>query len=99
MIRAVSDTFLRNSNGNRYVLYLYWNDDAWNWNVNWLDNDWNANNPSAVLATLFISLPFGESFVLRADLASRRAFYRSLRFLPKGRHIDYFGVSLIPTEP
>ena len=49
-------TILRNSNGNRYVLYLYWNDGAWNWNVNWLDNDWNANNPSAVLATHFISL-------------------------------------------
>jgi hypothetical protein len=47
---------LRNPNGNRYVLYLYWNDGQWNWNYNWLDNDWNARNPSAVLATLFISL-------------------------------------------
>src|SRR3989344_4685206 len=100
MTRAVSYTFLRNSNGNRYVLYLYWNDGAWNWNVNWLDNDWNANNPSAVLATLFISLPaFRRSFVLRAGLASRRAFFRSLRVLPRGWHIDYSGVILIPTEP
>lgn len=47
--------FLRNANGNRYVLYLYWNDGVWNWNVNWLDNDYNVNNPSAVLATHFIS--------------------------------------------
>ena len=45
-------TILRNSNGNRYVLYLYWNDGKWNWNYNWLDNKWNANNPSAVLATI-----------------------------------------------
>jgi hypothetical protein len=48
---------LRNSNGNRYVLYLYWNDGAWNWNVNWLDNDWNANNPSAVVANHFVFSP------------------------------------------
>jgi hypothetical protein len=53
--RKTSYMFLRNPNGNRYVLYLYWNDGKWNWNVNWLDNDWNANNPSAVLATHFIS--------------------------------------------
>ncbi len=46
---------LRNSDGNRYVLYLYWNGGKWNWNYNWLDNDWNANNPSVVLANLFIS--------------------------------------------
>ena len=58
-------TFLLNPNGNRYVLYLYWNDGAWNWNYNWLDNDRNVNNPSAVLATLFISLSiyFEEGFL------------------------------------
>jgi hypothetical protein len=58
--------FLQNPNGNRYVLYLYWNDGKWNWNYNWLDNNWNVNNPSLVLATLFISLPTfcPESFVL-----------------------------------
>jgi hypothetical protein len=55
---------LRDPNGNRYVLYLYWDGGRWNWNYNWLDNDWNADNPSAVLATLFISLPSWESFVL-----------------------------------
>lgn len=47
---------LRNPDGSRYVLCLYRNDDGkWNWNVNWPDNDWNADNPSAGLATLFIS--------------------------------------------
>lgn len=46
----------RNSDGNLYVRYLYWNDDGWNWNYNWLDNEWNVNNPAAVLATLLISL-------------------------------------------
>lgn len=50
-------TFLRNPNGNRYALYLYWNDGKWNWNYNWLDNDFDASNPSAVLANLFISPP------------------------------------------
>ena len=45
----------RNSDGNLYVRYLYWNDDRWNWNNNWLDNDWNDDNPAALRATLFIS--------------------------------------------
>ena len=86
-------TILQNSDGNRYVLYLYWNDGAWNWNVNWLDNDWNANNPSAVLATFFISLPTlcWESFVypeygrriLRVDHSTRRAFYQSHSGVPR----------------
>jgi len=49
---------LRNPNGNRYILYLYRNDNGkWNWNYNWLDNDWNTDNPSAVLANPFISPP------------------------------------------
>jgi hypothetical protein len=48
---------LRNSNGNRYILYLYFNDRDWNWNYNWLDNDWNRNNPSALLAILFLLPP------------------------------------------
>ncbi len=38
----------RNADGNLYVRYLYWNGDRWNWNYNWLENDWNSNNPSAV---------------------------------------------------
>ncbi len=44
----------RNRDGNLYVRYLYWNGDRWNWNYNYLDNDWNDNNPAAC-ATIFIS--------------------------------------------
>ena len=53
-----SHMFLRNSNGNRYFLYLYRNDNGrWNWDYNWLDNNRNANNPSVLLATYFFSPP------------------------------------------
>ena len=44
----------RNANGNLYVKYLYWNGSRWNWNYNWLDNDWNSNNPAASLANLIV---------------------------------------------
>ena len=40
----------RNSDGNLYVRYLYWNGNRWNWNYNWLDNDWNDHNFSAAVA-------------------------------------------------
>ena len=50
--------FLRNSDGNRYLLVLNRNDDgSWNGNYNWLDNDRNADNVSPVSATLFTSHP------------------------------------------
>jgi len=48
-------TILRNPNGNRYVLCLNWNANRRNWNCNWLNNDWVAFEPTAILATLFIS--------------------------------------------
>ena len=44
-------THNRNSDGNLYVRYLYWNGDRWNWNDNWLDNDWNDDNPVALRAS------------------------------------------------
>jgi len=68
--------FLRNSDGNRYFLYLNRNDDgSWNWNYHWLDNDRNRDNVSPLLAILFISLLLRwGSFVFAAVLASRRAF-------------------------
>ncbi len=50
--------------GFRCVLCLYFKDGKWQWNYNWLENDWNANNPSAVLATLFVSLPLLGEFCL-----------------------------------
>jgi hypothetical protein len=55
VIQAVFQT-LRNSDGNLYVRYLNWHGSKWNWNYNWLDNDFNSDNPAA-LATLLISPP------------------------------------------
>jgi len=43
-------TVLRGPDGDRYVLYLCWNDDGWHWNYDWLACGWDANYPSAVLA-------------------------------------------------
>lgn len=60
--RMVSRTY-RDSNGNLYVRYLNWNGKQWNWNYNRLDNDWNSNNPAAVLATFF----FSRQFILLAS--------------------------------
>ena len=56
---------MRNRNDNLNVPYLYENGDKVILNWNWLDNDWNDNNPALRLATHFISLPTscGESFV------------------------------------
>lgn len=55
----------RNSNGNLYVRYLYWNDDRWNWNNNWLDNNFNDNNPAALSCNCPHFSPYflGEFFV------------------------------------
>lgn len=44
-------TVLRDSSGDRYVLYLYWFDGEWDWYYHWLEDDWNAYDPSAVLAS------------------------------------------------
>jgi hypothetical protein len=45
-------TVLRNSDGSRYVLCLYWDDREWDWDYYWLGYDWHANDPSAVLASV-----------------------------------------------
>jgi hypothetical protein len=44
-------TILRRSSGDRFVLYLYWQDGEWSWHYEWLGRNWYANNPSAVLAS------------------------------------------------
>lgn len=44
-------TVLRDSDGDRYVLYLCWLDGQWYWLVTWLDFDWYDDSPSAVLAS------------------------------------------------
>ncbi len=45
----------RNSNDNLYVRYLKWDNLHFNWNYKWLNNNFNANEPAALLATLFVS--------------------------------------------
>lgn len=44
-------TVLRSPNGNRYVLCLCWNDGLWSRHSSWLEYYWNADKPSAVLAS------------------------------------------------
>lgn len=39
--------------GNLRVRYLNWNGDRWNWNYNWLDNDWNDDNPAVLRACVY----------------------------------------------
>ena len=48
------DVFRNPSRDNLYVRYGYWKKGRVVSNYNWLDNDWNGNNPAAS-ATLFIS--------------------------------------------
>lgn len=49
---GVSD--ICNADGNLYVRYLNWNGSQWNWNYNWLDNDFDADNPAALAALFFL---------------------------------------------
>jgi hypothetical protein len=42
---------LRNPDGNRCVLCLYWYDGRWSWDYDWLGNRWGDRSPSAVLAS------------------------------------------------
>lgn len=44
-------TVLRNPDGRRCLLCLYWRCGEWDWSYRWLDNDWHVSNPSAVLAS------------------------------------------------
>jgi hypothetical protein len=48
-------TFVLNRNGNLNVPYVYDDGGTVHVNWNWLDNDWNDNNPAVLSATLFIS--------------------------------------------
>jgi len=45
----------RDIDGNLNVPYLYENGDKVVLNWNWLDNDWDSNNPALRFATFFIS--------------------------------------------
>jgi hypothetical protein len=44
--RKVLRTFVRNRDGNSNAPYLVENDGEVVLNWNWLDNDWNANEPA-----------------------------------------------------
>ncbi len=48
---------VQHRNGNLNVPYLYENGDEVLLNWNWVDNDFNSNNPALRHATHFISLP------------------------------------------
>ena len=44
-------TILLSPDGSRYVLCLYWDGGRWYWRYIWLDGGWDADRPSAVLAS------------------------------------------------
>ena len=53
-------TIVQNRDGNLNVPYLIENDGEVVVNWNWLDNDWNDNNPAARFATRFTSHPASQ---------------------------------------
>ncbi|MGA2733746.1 MAG: hypothetical protein ABSG35_14300 [Syntrophobacteraceae bacterium] len=44
-------TILQSSSGARFVLYLGWRYGQWDWRCRWLEDDWRARHPSAVVAS------------------------------------------------
>lgn len=44
-------TILGSPRGYRYVLYLHWCDSEWSWDYRWLESAFDADDPSAVLAS------------------------------------------------
>ena len=44
-------TIYRDSGGYLYVRYLCWGGGSWDWDYDWLDNDWYGYYPAAVLAS------------------------------------------------
>ena len=94
---------VRNSNGNLNVPYLIENDGKVILNWNWLDNDWNSNNPALRFATYFISkcqhfmLAFSFSFLLVVLLIAHSihlAFYLFRLFSQKEKYIFWYRVIL-----
>ena len=72
---------IRNSDGNLYVRYLLWDGSQWNWNYNWLDNDFDGDYPAALLATNFISplANLQRSFVLNLIFQTIRQAFSQAR--------------------
>ncbi len=101
VVWMVLHTILLDPNGYRDVLYLYRNDDGrWNWNYNWLENDWNANHRSTSLATHFISplISCRRSFVLEADYATHRTCVLLPQVVEIARRTFWYQVILFPTQ-
>ncbi|MGC9598922.1 MAG: hypothetical protein ABSE18_00875 [Minisyncoccia bacterium] len=44
-------TIYRNSGGNLCVRCLYWDDDGWDWNYDWLGRGWRVLSPAALRAS------------------------------------------------
>lgn len=57
-------TIYRNSDGNLYVRYLYWNDSRWNWGYDWLARGFYGNCPAALSARSTQPLKSGNSLKL-----------------------------------
>ncbi len=60
MVAQMASYIYENANGNQYVRYCYFNDGTWQRDYNWLDNDFNSNNPAASAIRSFLSYFFGE---------------------------------------
>jgi hypothetical protein len=43
---------LRDPDGRRYVLYLYFNGVGWYWRCSWLDFRWYSGSPSVALVSV-----------------------------------------------
>lgn len=103
MVRKASCTFVRNRNGNLNVPYLIENGDQVKLNWNWLDNNWNDNNPALRFATLFVSKPrvfsVGLGFVSLFVHTSRPAFSQLSPLSPKVHRTSLCRVLSTPTQP
>lgn len=69
MAQVAFYTFVQNRNGNLNVPYLYENDDKVVVNWNWLDNNWNDNNPALRFAILFFLLSLVRGVLFFQELS------------------------------
>lgn len=77
MLMAFRTLVWQDSNGNRNVPYLNWNDGRWYLNFNWLENDWNSNDRLLRSRKSLCSLPiFWGEFIFQHFLSNYPAFYR-----------------------
>lgn len=67
---------LRDPDGSRSVLGLFFGGREWDWYFSWLDDHWDVGNPSVSLATFFIYPFLQGSFILAVFRTSRLSFCR-----------------------